>query len=417
MTLMRIHCPVCEAVLQVSDECLAAARDVRCGQCGLSFVPRATGATAQTDSATGPSPTDAAPPYPGEGRSAPMPPSVIYVTGDALSGQSPPVPQTSRSIETRPHPASGATDGPDFVRAQLPAHAPPGNVPHEELGPPPPYRPIAQEPRAALTPVEMAPTPPPAPLNIRSIGALGPPPPYRPIIQAGAVFQRGPAPDLEPWRLASLARAPTTSLAESGVDEPVMSEADWTLPREAEPPVYTNYLADQIGRSEFDPDPGPNDPALAWPGGVAPPRHARLPAFVAAGMQAQIVGARARKARRLMWAVGVIIALIAGGATVYAERGPVRRFLVTIRDNASSRPVNGQEVVRREPEQPDKCAASSSGGAIGGPNADPNGNAGGIPSGNASETPGGIPGADIDTDVAQTRNDGCVAGQSATVAK
>jgi hypothetical protein len=97
-----------------------------------------------------------------------------------------------------------------------------------------------------------------------------------------------------------------------------------------------------------------------------------------------------------MWAAGIVAALLAGGVTVYAERGPVRRFVATVRSNAmpvlASDPSAAapREAPREAPraatetEGADKCA------------------------GNRSDGPSGT---------AERQDDGCGNSQSATLSK
>ncbi len=217
-------------------------------------------------------------------RFVPPPPSVIYLTpgtqpaadkapvaasdgpsreawpigappDPALPGPPPEARDEPRRGEANPEatpPASGNIHASIVADGAKPSNVPRGNpAPGPPLGPPPPYRPMASSPRSVPPAVEMAPAPPPAEVNLRVMGALGPPPPYRPIVQAGAVFRRGPAPDLEPWRLASLARMPAqkpdnpSEPAPSVLDD---TDTDWSLPREAERRVEADRGADQPSR-------------------------------------------------------------------------------------------------------------------------------------------------------------------------
>lgn len=196
------------------------------------------------------------------------------------------------------------------------------------LGPPPPYRPIVAAPRPAPPRVEMAPAPPAAPVNIRVIGALGPPPPYRPVIQAAPVFGRGPAPDLEPWRLASLTRLPALRpepAPEEAGGEPL--EDEWALSREPEPEVGTPPPVED-SRLEVPEDFGPRDRPLVWPPGSQAPHM--LPASVYASRVAGLgpgpgIAARGREIRRMLWVVGIGMAVLGLGITLHIGRERVMR--------------------------------------------------------------------------------------------
>jgi len=394
MTLMRIHCPVCAAALEIAAESVAAARQTRCGQCGLLFVPpagtgeRALGGPAgprDRPSGDGPSGFSGLGSS-GQGPPAPMPPSVIYLSGDAPCVQAPPLPPAPSSPVSIAEPAPSGAAAAQWTVPSAGGLA--GDFTQVVLGSPPPYLTIPPQPRPPRTPVEMAPMPPPAPLNIRTLGALGPPPPYRPIIQAGAVFFRGPAPDLEPWRLASLARVPG-SPGGRGPEGTGIGRADWSLHRESEPVVEADFTADQSGRSEFEREGGSRIPPMARGTGVKPPRAARLPVFIGAGMPRGEGGGKwTGRGRRWMWAAGTVAALLAGGVTVYAERGPVRRIVATFRSNAvpaqASDPAPATRRAASETEGADKCVGDPSGGTA---------------------------------DSAERQDNGCGNSQSATIAK
>jgi hypothetical protein len=167
----------------------------------------------------------------------------------------------------------------------------------------------------------MAPVPAAAaPVNIRVLGALGPPPPYRPIVQAGAVFERGPPPDLEPWRLASLTRIPTPGLAvpkepEAPGAEP--ADAEWSLIREPEPVVVATPEIDPTirleGRQDFEPIYGP----VMWP--------AEIEASFAAPAQWFAPRFRRSTFRLMLWASGAVMTVIVLGAILGIGRGSVMR--------------------------------------------------------------------------------------------
>jgi len=146
------------------------------------------------------------------------------------------------------------------------------------------------------------------PVNIRVIGTLGPPPPYRPIVQSSPVFGRGPAPDLEPWRIASLTRA----IVDRGTEhEPPLTDvdradADWTISREPEPGVEKAPASPEEIRFEID----EADRAAARPSRAPPP--APTSGF-------------ARAIRPTLWAAGIAVAVLGSGAALYLERGRLMR--------------------------------------------------------------------------------------------
>jgi predicted Zn finger-like uncharacterized protein len=221
---MRILCPLCEAAYQVPDSRIAAASRMRCGQCDFVFTPAVVREVPPLTEAQPPEmprvATDGA---------APPPPVVTYMSGTTQARQFPAA--EPQPVEQLPPLAAAPS-----------ADASPAVQPFQEpLGAPPPYRPVeaVQKPEPAR--VEMA---PPAPkqepaagMDIRLAGELGPPPPYRPIVQAGAAFERGPAPDLEPWRVASLmrmrAQEPAARRPFSGANpDDDDAEPDWSIRHE-----------------------------------------------------------------------------------------------------------------------------------------------------------------------------------------
>lgn len=306
MTLLRLHCPVCETACQVSDA--AAVAGTRCGRCGLLFVPKA--AIRPGDASR----RDVSEIRAGPASPAPQPPSVIYTN----SAPREPPPDVIQPV----HPASGpglhrspfevtpdTTPGPSALNAGG-EKQPEGDAMVDRaavpMGPPPQYRPIVTAPPQAKPRVEMAPVTPAAPVNIRGIGALGPPPPYWPIVQASQVFGRGPPPDLEPWRIASL----THAIVDRGTEpEPPLadvdpSEADWTISREPEPVVEMAPPPVEETRFEID-DEGHS---LAWPTYAPPP----MP----------MPGSGSVRAIRLtLWAAGIALAVLGLGAALYFEWG------------------------------------------------------------------------------------------------
>jgi hypothetical protein len=324
MTLMRIRCPVCGGVSE------ATASQTRCGQCGRLF-----GSPAAIDSAAAPESRSSSP---GRAGWIPPPPSVIYLTSgsrgpraSAPTPGTPPAPDRPELGFANAEPSGDTTESrPDKpADAEAPATTP-SPVSHSpvSLGPPPPYRPIVAGHRPAPTRAEMAPVPASAaPVNIRVLGALGPPPPYRPIVQAGAVFERGPPPDLEPWRLASPTRNPApgpavqTEPEATGADP---ADAEWSLIREAEPKVVATPELDPTirleGRQDFEPIYGP----VVWP--------AEIEASFGAPAQGLPQRPRRRAIRPLLWASGIVMAVIVLGAVLGIGRGSVMRtFPGTVR--------------------------------------------------------------------------------------
>jgi hypothetical protein len=175
----------------------------------------------------------------------------------------------------------------------------------------------------------MAPSPAaaPPPVNIRVLEALGPPPPYRPIVQAGAVFERGPPPDLEPWRLASLTRIPAPGLAvpkEPDAPGADPADAEWSLTREPEPVVVATPEIDPTirleGRLDFEPIYGP----VMWPTELGASFGPQAPGFAPRSRRGAI--------RLRLWASGIVMTVIVLGAILGVGRGRVMRaFPGTIR--------------------------------------------------------------------------------------
>ena len=329
---MRFRCPVCEAVCDVPPATGAAAVRTRCDQCGLVFVPKGT---PPADSTTSP----AAPP--GGQQPVPQPPSVNYSVpvphgarpdlAGAISSERQFRPETSADAEAIPPahrpahipPATPGAEVGNSASAPRPATAARTN---ESLGLPPPYLPFVPAPGPAPPRAEMAPAPPAAPVNIRGVGSLGPPPPYRPIVQAASVFGRGPAPDLEPWRLASLRR---TLPDREPTRVPPGTEADedeWALSREPEPGVESGQRPFEESRVETPGDFGPRDIPLTWPPQIQPPR--RFPGS-AHGLPRGVRGVRAgiatRLVRPLLWTAGIGVAVLGLGVVLHSGRQQVMR--------------------------------------------------------------------------------------------
>jgi hypothetical protein len=227
---MQTHCPICEAACQVPDAQVAASQ--QCGQCGQTFRLAA-----------------ALPPrFPPGDEFAPPPPSVVYAPPGSIPAQ------TSSAEPEAPPDQAVQPAAPERIRVRVDA----AEV-LRALGPPPPYRPVTPPAKAPPPRFEIAPAPPielieaARDVNIRAVGELGPPPPYRPIIQAGAVFARGPAPDLEPWRMAQLTRVRARPGQEPATPAPPdLDERDWSIAREGgrdpryAPPPWEHFDPDAI---------------------------------------------------------------------------------------------------------------------------------------------------------------------------
>jgi len=307
MTLMRIHCPACEAVSEVTDS------QTRCGRCGRLFDRAAT----LDDTAK-----------PGTERWVPPPPSVIYQNPGSHRGQaSPPTPGFAQ-VTDRPPPSPTRAEPPGDTPEPPPgerAAALTGETTPVPLGPPPPYRPIVAAHRPTPVRAEMTTTPAAPLVNIRVHGALGPPPPYRPIIQGGAVFERGPPPDLEPWRQASITRIPAPSLdlpAAPEAAEPTSNE--WSLIREPEPEIVATPELEQTirleGRRDFEPNYGP----LIWPAAAGGQTGVAAGGFPSRSYRNPI--------RRMLWAGAVLTTVIVLGLALDIGRGRViRAFPGTVR--------------------------------------------------------------------------------------
>ncbi|MSP01963.1 MAG: hypothetical protein EXR07_13065 [Acetobacteraceae bacterium] len=172
------------------------------------------------------------------------------------------------------------------------------------------------------------------PDNIRSIGMLGPPPPYRPIIQGSAVFERGPAPDLEPWRLESLTRVPTPRGARPALDPEVPDgpyQADWSIHRDTIPATGQDQ--------EFPAEQAPPGVPVPWPYDDEPPPGPKLPAprafsfrFTRTRAQSMSGGMGRRRfiTRRLaLWSIIAAVVVMFGAALGFGRQDVMRRFPAT----------------------------------------------------------------------------------------
>jgi hypothetical protein len=327
-----------------------AAFETRCA-CGLDFIP---GRPAPFE----PAPREARAPR--ATRPDPLPPSVIYL---ATGTPGVPVPLGRAESETAMFDATdraGAGDPGKTVGAakHTPASGPAGAavVP---FGPPPTYRPIDPGPRPKLPAVEMTPVPPPTAVNLRTMGTLGPPPPYRPIIQAGATFARGGAPDLEPWRLASLMSTP----GEDHEPRPGIIEEVWSLARE--PPSEGAPIPgpEVPNRFENDRDVDPKDRPVAWAAHMpVPPATLGYAPEDKARRRGTGIRLRPRMGRSVLWASGLFGAILAVGAVTWlgfsAASGRFSGPTVAIGSRSGAVPVSAA----------DKCAApqqSSNSRAVG----------------------------------------------------
>jgi hypothetical protein len=299
---MRILCPGCGAAYQVPVSRVVIADTMRCGQCGVLFTPVATvgesvGTAAEAALAAG----DARltepvhPPRPSDG-SVPPPPVVTYMTAARCSASTATGPAANAASVTGerigPSTETGQADvatgdpGPSVIAEAGEPVIRPMESPAGVLGPPPPYRPLEPPRKPMGSNVERTASTQlsDAAGNIRVIDELGPPPPYRPILQGTATFERGPPPDLEPWRLASLMRlrSPAKTANKPAVGgrdtagEQWEPEADWSIYREtglsAEPgedAIPTAALASQaLGKRRRLRSMGPDAPRGARAPGI-----------------------------------------------------------------------------------------------------------------------------------------------------
>ncbi len=324
MSLLRFHCPGCQAVCQLPDTIVATSARTRCATCGLMFaVARPEGNASPAE-------------IPVEEKSIPEPPSVIYhpvvppaltpsqVYSDALAEEYPPMPANSATeaapgpIPSQPFPRPAPSQPaakPASARSENEGSLGVRNA--SPLGPPPPYRPIAAAPRPTPPQPRMVTLPPAEPVNIRGISALGPPPPYRPIVQASPEFGRGPAPDLEPWRLASMTRIPLAGRAEpeSNRSATPLEDDDWALMRESEPPIQPVATPIDTTRFEVETNVASGNLPLLWPA------EGDEPAAVKPG----ITPRASKRRRRLIWTCGIVAAVLASVAVLHVERQRVVR--------------------------------------------------------------------------------------------
>ncbi len=287
--IMRIQCPTCVSVFEVPDARVAGGAQMRCGRCGLVFGLEATRFARE--------------PVP--------PPEVVYVKREAL----PPPPAT---VPVEPVPDLPV---PDFPGPEPEAREPPPRPRGAEaLGPPPPYIPIgAREKPAPPSPApggrtagegtgaRPGPGAPGAGQSVRLAGMLGPPPPYRPAEGAVQGFERGPAPDLEPWREDGLTRGPAP---------PPPGEADlgWDFARE--PP----------------PEPPPDRAAPASPGVPVPWPYENEPPpppmfGPKPGRAPWTAEARSRLIRRVVVGTVVVAVLVSVGAASIVWRATAIRYV------------------------------------------------------------------------------------------
>jgi len=322
MILMQIQCPICEALCEVSEDVTAEGSRPRCARCGFLFDANAAsyGSTPRKMPEARPRPP----------KSVPPPPSVVYLSSGSLDPAvlaQIPHDQPAAMVPALPE----VTTDPPRVGplTEAPSKATSSPVAHVPLGPPPPYRPIEparrrEVPRPEIP--EIPETSPAAPINVRVASALGPPPPYRPIIQGAAVFQRGPAPDLEPWRVTSLTRIPTPAedppfgAASDGVGPYV---SDWQLIREPEPMVSATPEIGPGLRLGAALDTETEDrPVTRYL--VPPPPPLRPAPRVRRRL---LAGGAIRPA---LWAAGVAVTAVAIGAVLDIRRdGVMRRFPAT----------------------------------------------------------------------------------------
>jgi len=272
----------------------------------------------------------------------PPPPTVIYTKGGAARPPaSHPLPAVAFPLDPS-HDFPPEPHGENFggLGAGTAPRGETAKVPGVPLGPPPPFRPVAPVPKAAPARAEIATRPPVVAVNNRVLGAIGPPPPYRPIVQTAVSFERGPAPDLEPWRLAELSRILEASRAEEEKSALVKLDPDedeWALLRLPPEPVVHPKLneAESAYRVETVIDGGPDDLPLRWPSGFTPPPVLRKQGFFARLFRRSrpvvpygVAPLRSpRRRRRLIWVAVAGLGVVVLGAGLYVERWKVMRML------------------------------------------------------------------------------------------
>ncbi len=350
-TLMPVQCPVCQAEYPPSVFNAENSSAVRCGQCGLMFTPRPG-----YSSGIGGGKSEMTHLEARRVAAVPPPPTVIYTKGGAARpplSDPPPVPafplETGRqTLPGAPRELYGGAVGRPVADT---THGWPngGSVegPLAPLGPPPPFRPIVPAPKSTPPRAQIAESRPVAEVNDRVLGAVGPPPPYRPIGQTAMSFERGPAPDLEPWRLTALSRILEASRQVGEKPAPVNVDADeeeWALPRPPPEPVVHPEPdeADRAYRVESGFDSGPDDLPVRWPPGFAPPPVAGKQRFFSRVVRRStpvvapygiapspsptggpIAPPSSGRRRRLIWVAGAAIGIAVLGAGLYVERWKV----------------------------------------------------------------------------------------------
>ena len=302
---------------------------MRCGRCGHVFSPLAARQP----------PRDApvVPPRRPPDQEAPPPPEVIYVKREVLAARLALIPRGA------PVPGRGAeaADPPHAAPAPLPAAgvtlAAPPDVPERRAvtvapEPPPPYAPAGERPRPPLEPVALAPMAAQparieAPVNIRATGALGPPPPYRPIARVSQGFERGAAPDLEPWREEAMTRAAPPPEAPD-------SQSGWEISRDVAPlPVQEPSKPTPAGVPvpwPYDNEPPPPLPRF----GAEPRRRFVLPWKKTRGPAENPVLRPLRRfpkrrfpKRRAIVLTGLVATVVVLGLGLVARRADVMRYL------------------------------------------------------------------------------------------
>ena len=275
-----VYCPACEAAFQVPEDRAGEALRMRCGRCGLLFE--------LNDS------------------------NSINIQQNILSRL----------------PTESSRNQPEIVdqerREQL-----------ARLGPPPPYRPIAAPPLTRHHEENARPDQKetigdaPTPVDLGKVNRLVPPPPYRPIsaVTGTPIFPRGQAPDLEPWRRASLSR---DAVYEPDDEETVpFSKGPGLVITPTNPPRRrARSQASWSIRREQTPEPEPENFSLP-PARTEPPPHEdgiEFPVFLTSPGEADLPGDRIVSSfrRTLPWAAIPAAAGVIGGG-LYVMRGEVMR--------------------------------------------------------------------------------------------
>ncbi len=273
MAIFSVYCPACEAAYHVPSDRVTGVDRMRCGRCGLTFEPDLS--------------------------------QII-------------------DIGTIQHPIVAVTQPLVNEETRL------ENL--HRLGQPPAYRPPDNPPKPAPPAASQADVPLSLsqPVFIRAIG-LGPPPPYRPILMPPPDFERGLAPDLDPWRAMSPIRrtdledefpAAHSVLRPRGPGlsiggDPIIRQAQtsWSIIREPPPDLGpSDFSLSSQGRTETGPEPGMDDPP------PIPPASAQASRFEAAGDNPSRARRRPTFINAAPWAaIPLAAGMVGGGLYVFRD--------------------------------------------------------------------------------------------------